>query len=1362
MEHARPPAELVLEGGPANRADTWRKWLKQFKVFLKASGVYKEAKDVQASLLINLIGADGYDIYSTFKIKAEGQDDDIDVLIQKFNEHFGTKTNTTMARFRFFTRNQMEGENIDAYVTALRLLCQHCEFEHLEGGLIRDRIVCGVTDTGVRDRLLRTDELTLEKAVKICQASEVSSEENRHIEKTKSKEQSGAIDALLSTRAPRRSGAPAAATEREERGRARAAPAATNARRAGASGWRRHTTVSSNRGFDYGSSRETVSRCCSACGGVHDDNARCPARFAKCFLCFNKGHFKNMCTARGKRVHEIQESGDSENEFYYVSSLGQTSQSKDSKWFERLNLAENEYRMSELFKLDTGSDLNVLSVVTFKRLGFTIKDIKPCSIRAQSFCGNYIEILGTRQMLWSFKNKNYLIDFVISNHRCQSVLGKYTCEELGLIKRVFALKIENYEDLFHGVGKLPGKYKIILENNASPSVCPVRKIPLGIRDKLKTELDKMEHMGIIRKVSHPTEWVNAIVLPAKKDGGIRVCLDPRPLNRAVRRAHYPLPTLTEIAAKLTNARYFSKLDARSGFWMIELDDDSADLCTFGTPFGRYKFLRLPYGINCASEVFHSKIRQLLEDLDGVDSFIDDVIIWGRTKEEHDERLIRLLDRAREVGIKFNRDKCEFCVEQVTYLGHVFSEKGMQIDTNKIKAIMDMPEPRDRPSLERFLGMINYLSKFIPNYSQMAGPLRGLLKKGNEWVWDSVHQTAVHKLKQAVCSAPVLALYSSERPVVITVDASSTAIGAALLQDGRPVEFSSLTMTDTQKRYAQIEKEMLAIVFAMEKYHQYVYGKQDVIVETDHKPLEALFKKSLDAVPVRLQRMMLRVQRYEFTVVYKPGKYMYVADALSRAALPELMHDRVTCEVEDQACFLIANTPFSDSKLTLVREATQRDQECELIRHYILAGWPRYKKDLHDIVKKHWSYKEELQLIDGVIFKNHLVYIPRELRGEMISRVHEGHLGIDRCKRRARDVMFWNGMSRDVEQTVRACATCAEHAARNVKEPMIPHSIPDSPWRKVGADLFFCDQKNFLIIVDYFSNYIEITALRNIGSRVVIEAMKDQFARHGIPMELITDNGPAFRSREFKKFAEDWCFTHTTSSPNYPQSNGLSERAVRTVKGIIKKSLCTGTDYYLGLLNFRSTPRDGISSPSQLLMGRRLNTRLPVHTERLKPERNNKRDFENIVTKRVLSKKQYDMHARELPALKPGQKVIVTDDDKRRRHMQVQAPAPQPRSYFLTDSSGRRYRRNRRHILKDGAEDAAALPASKQGKEDSGSEDNERTSTYSDAEESMYEGLSDSYRVVDRSASSSPNSNRIQQTRAASRRARERLALFFKK
>ncbi|XP_052746964.1 uncharacterized protein LOC128199832 [Bicyclus anynana] len=1182
MEHARPPAELTVEGGPAARADAWRTWRRLFLVFLKASGVAKEPADVQASLLINLIGPAGYDVYTTFSYVKDEKEDDIECLLKKFDEHFGTKPNVTLARFKFFTRNQDTSETIDQYVTSLRLLSQHCEFMQLRDSLIRDRIVCGISNTTVRDRLLRTDDLTLAKAVQICEAAEMSKEEGRLIEGSTAE---SSVDAIWK--------------ESVRGGGSR-----------GRGGGRRALR---GRGARYGARPAG----CGACGSPRcAGDVECPARSATCFVCGRVGHFHKSKKCSSRKVFDVNVDS-SDEEVFYINIISEVAKNSSCKeWFE--TFVCNGKRIQ--FKLDTGSMLNVIAKSDFLKLGFSLKMLKPFIKRVQSFTGNDIPILGAGDLTLSHESKLYDLTFVVADFNCQNILGLKGCIALHLINRVNAVCVydkykSRYPELFNGLGKLPGRYTISINDNIEPVICPPRKIPLGLRDKLYSELCRLENMGVIRKVTHPTDWVNAIVVVAKKNGDIRLCLDPRPLNRAIRRAHYSLPTVTEVAVKLRDAKYFSVLDATSSFWMIELDDASADLCTFGTPsHGRYQFLRLPFGINCASEVFHAKIRQYLEDLDGTDSFIDDIIVWGRTREEHDMRLERLLQRSNEIGIKYNYNKCKFCVREIVFLGHKFNCNGMQPDDTKIKAIISMPDPSDRKALERFLGMVNYLSKFIPNYSESVAVLRGLLKKDTEWVWYPKHSEAIENLKKKLSSAPVLALYSLELPVVVSVDASAHAVGAVLLQAGRPVEFASLTLTDTQVRYAQIEKEMLAIVFAVERFRQYLFGRQGIVVQSDHKPLEALCNKPLASVPCRLQRMMMRIQGYDLKVVYTPGKFMYIADTLSRAALPELLTDRLSTDVESQTCFLIENAHFSNEKLELIKKHIVSDAESTSLISYIINGWPKHKKNINDNLQLFWQHRNLLQYADGLIFKDDVLYIPKSLRKLMLDRVHEGHLGIDRCKRRARDVMFWPGMSRDVERVVRGCAACAQHAPRPRPAPLRPHYVPDIP----------C-------------------------------------------------------SREFKNFMCEWEVRHMTSSPHYPQSNGKSERTVQTVKQLLKKCIDSGQDFYISLLNYRTTPRDGIDSPAQILMGRRLNTKLPINQKLLRENVDNVANHKSVLSRQEEMKRRFDKRANPLRDLAVGEKVTLADGTGR-KPVSVVARAPEPRSYLVRDNRGKVCRRTRRHLI----------------------------------------------------------------------------------
>ncbi|XP_039755212.1 uncharacterized protein K02A2.6-like [Pararge aegeria] len=813
MEHARPPPELSVDGSPVSRADAWKKWKTQFQLFIKAAGVHKEDPAVQASLLINLIGSDGFDVYQTFTFEKETDRDDVAVLLKKFDSYFGVKPNITLARYNFFTRNQVEGESINQYVTALKLLTKTCVFSLLEEELIRDRIVCGIRNTVVRDRLLRTDELTLEKAIKICQADEVSMDGTRQLETRAGSSSGASIDAV------------------EARGRDRA----SGSRRwnAYSSGSRAARGAPAHRrgGHAAGRVETRAAAACKHCGQFCESRFQCFAAGVKCYLCGGQNHFARMCSDRAKKVYDIDvyaendgvNSDSDSGESFFISMIANTSQRRYAEdWFETLT---GEYGV-ERFKLDTGADINVISFERFLLLGYNISVInRKTNVKLQSYSGNIIPIKGICDLNWWYKHKLYKLKFAVASISCQSVLGRQACTELGLVKRVHDINLSYYDNLFRGIGCLPGTYSIVIDKSVSPVVSAPRKIPLSLRDKLQVELKRMVDCGVIRKVTHPTQWVNSLVIAAKKNGGIRLCLDPRPLNCAIQRAHFQLPTINEIATKLTGAQYFSVLDANSGFWAIKLDSKSADLCTFSTPFGRYQFLRLPFGLNCASEVFHSTLKQLLEDLVGVDLFIDDIICWGRNKNEHDQRLTALLNRAQEINLKFNKDKCKICVTEVVYLGHVFNKNGMKPDADKVKAIKNMPIPNDKKSLERFLGATNYLSKFIPNYSNYTVQLTQLLKKESTWYWDNIHDRAISKLKELVSSAPVLALYDVTRPVVLSVDASSVALGAVLMQDGRPVEYASRTLTDTQTRYAQIEKELLAIVYACEKYHQYIFGKK---------------------------------------------------------------------------------------------------------------------------------------------------------------------------------------------------------------------------------------------------------------------------------------------------------------------------------------------------------------------------------------------------------------------------------------------------------------------------------------------------------------------------------------------------------
>ena len=356
--------------------------------------------------------------------------------------------------------------------------------------------------------------------------------------------------------------------------------------------------------------------------------------------------------------------------------------------------------------------------------------------------------------------------------------------------------------------------------------------------------------------------------------------------------------------------------------------------------------------------------------------------------------------------------------------------------------------------------------------------------------------------------PVLQCYDPSKPVGVQVDASQSDLEAVVMQNGQPIAYASKSLTTSQQAYAQIEKEALALVFGCEKFHHYLYGR-DFIVETDHKPLEVTIKKPLHLVPMRLHRLRIRLQRYNVTVQYAKGKSIPVADTLSRnGARDGNVSDEIGLDVYVDA--ILKQLPVSDVKLEEIRKTTKHDNELQELQKYVQRGWPDTPKDVPAMIRPYWNYRDEITVIDGIMFKSRKIIIPKALRSGMLGRIHTGHMGVQKCKERARDVLFCPGKCKEIENMVEQCTTCQEYCTAQQKEPLLPHDIPERPWQMVATDLFVWNNANYVLPVDYYSNYFEIAQLAKTKSSMVIQHIKSIFAN-------ISDNGPQYSSEEFQGF-----------------------------------------------------------------------------------------------------------------------------------------------------------------------------------------------------------------------------------------------------
>ncbi len=658
---------------------------------------------------------------------------------------------------------------------------------------------------------------------------------------------------------------------------------------------------------------------------------------------------------------------------------------------------------------------------------------------------------------------------------------------------------------------------------------------------------------------------------------------------------------------MAGAKVFSKLDCNSGFHQIKLSEDSTLLTTFTTPFGRFAYKRLPFGISSASEIFQKKIHAILEGLNGVLCLIDDVVVFGRTQEEHDLRLHAVLERFRQAHVTVN-DKCVFNKHCIKFAGHIISGDGVSPDLERLAAVRKMAPPTTVTEMKCFLGMVNQLAKFSSSIAQLAEPLHDLIRSNRTWVWDAVQQKAFDDVKQAITSAPTLALYDMAKPTIVSADSSSYGLGAVLKQQQedstwRPVVFASRTLTDTERRYAQVEKECLALMWACEKFEDYLVGAQRFVLHTDHKPLVSLLspERALDDLPPRIQRFRIRLsrRRFNYMVEYVPGNQLGTADTLSRFPLAThhttLNDECDVIDTEQYVCAIVDSLPISDVMHTKVREALASDDILQRVISYTTNGWPDDVTTPSTELASYWHSRDQLTVHDGLLLYSARIVIPVALRSTTLEALHTGHLGVEKCRAKARASVWWPKIGDDIQRIVSTCQTC-QHYARDRYEPLLSTPLPDLPWQKVATDLFELYGKHYLVVVDYYSRYFELAEIRHQTADDVITTMKSFFARHGVPMIVHSDNGPCYASAQFSTFATKWGFTHTTSSPRYPQANGAAERAVQTAKNLLRKA----DDPYMALLSYRTTPLVNGYSPAQLNMGRQLRSTVPVTSAALKP------------------------------------------------------------------------------------------------------------------------------------------------------------------
>ena len=1153
---------------PTWQDEAYEEFILLFKNFAELNDINESKK---TRLLLNALGARGIKI---MKMLPAAKDTwSVEGIVEAGRKLFCSTTNKYAARDELGNRYQGEGETVAEYAVALQTLAEGCELGTHEEFMLKSRFLSGLSVRAFKLKLYemadnKTFTETVDAAILMESLSKSVGNSKASINAMNSKQMSGV----------------------------------------GAKG--------KNVGEKASKQAETKSRQekeksekpkCFNCGRVGHVKRECKC----CYNCQGYGHKSYDCPEQKKKpVRTI------------IEEDGSNDEDKNSNFFIN-NIREKLYlpvlfvgrkgtakTLEVSFEVDTGSVFTLISTKTWEDLGSP--DLVKVMNGVQSASGHSMGILGAFQGLVQTRGGKTMIDVLVTtDYRFQPLLGTRaldkmvpnwregfkvnSCENSGNNGQFLDRMELKYPNVFRANGKPIERFEVglKLKDEVKPILAKPYKIPPALGRKVKEELDRMCKEKVIYPVEE-TDWASPMVVVVKKNGTIRICIDPsKTLNEHLVNHHFLVPVIDQLLANFAGKNCFSTRDLRGAYQQLAIDEKSQPLLTMNTPFGLYRYRTLPFGIAPAPSIFQRTMVKLFEGLQ-VLIYLDDIMLATETEEEMRELVQLVFKRMSEFNLKINYKKSKFFVDRVKFLGHVVSKKGIEPDEEKIETMLKAKAPTNKKELQSFTGLVEYYAKFIPRLNEKMSTLFKLLKKDVKWKWEGIEEKCFQEIKEAIASAQSLTHFDPEKELVLCCDASDKGICGVLCQvEGgieKPVLFFSRTLQPAEQRYPILHREALALVYALDKVYYYIYGRR-IKIYTDHKPLLGIFGGARPWPPVvkgRLERYQIRAAEFDFELEYRKGAENVLADFGSRYPSNEKPEEQ---DVEETMRSQI-NQLHNDKKLNLqwILDETQKDPFLTKLLEYIMNGWPsNIPKDF-----KHWFKSlDKLSAENGIVLFEDRVWMPGTLKKRALEALHDGHVGMVRMKTMAKKYLFWPGLSRDIESYAGSCETCKSTSSRTQKEEFFSWPMANGPWERIHIDFFHFGGRTFLIVVDAFSKWVEIKEMSSTDSQKVQKTLKQIFEMFGDPFLLVADNGPPFNSASFKNFLKEREIKYLNSPPYHPQSNGLAERYVRTVKTFLKRRLVDNNLDVPGkitraindfLFKFRNTPSQSDNwSPAEKML-----------------------------------------------------------------------------------------------------------------------------------------------------------------------------------
>lgn len=1146
--------------GPFNaKSDVWCDYKDQLICALDAAGLVRGATkddDKSRSLFLSQCGKDTYALIASLLVPLRPtlvKFPDILAVLDKFYE---PEVNEILQAGKFHKRVQLQKESVQEFTAAISALSAKCNFTDLKRQL-RDRLVLGVRDERLRRELLKTKALTFESAVQMCLNHQATFED---MYPGRSQESSQA------------SSSSSQAAEPMDIGR-----------------------IKSNE--------------CKHCSRIHKAGERCIFVKAKCFKCQKYGHIAKVCDKKTK-VHQVEDK--EEPSSGGEDMMGVYACSDSYRPPIKANLVIDG--VSVTMEVDSGASRSIISEKTFNKLWSTPPPLQSTTVRLITWTRDSLKVMGVANVRVVLGEKEAQCELVVVAGDGPSLLGRNWFELLDLqvtglywTKEDLVPFMNEFPDLFkEELGAYNGpEVKLHLRSDARPRFLKARPVPFPMKQQVEEELNRLVATGILTPLRH-SEWATPLRIVKKDDGSLRICGDYRStVNAAIQVDRYPLPTSVEAFVKLSGGQVFSKLDLKQAYTQLRVDEETAKLLTLNTPIGLMKMNRLAFGVNAAPCIFQRVMSSALAGMEGVACLLDDVAITGVTLEQHNRRLRRVMEKLNEMGFRLNSKKCIFATNSITFLGHMIDGEGLHPAPAKVKEIQEKPAPTNKETLRAFLGLYNFYEKFLPDRATMLEPLYRLLDSKTRWKWTEREQTVFEKAKLLLSSDLTLVGYDVNRELLLICDSSEYGVGAIIahvMDDGseRPIMMASRTLQTHERRYGQIDKEALAIMFGLLKFHEFLLGRRFCII-TDHKPLVGLFNPAKlipDQISPRMLRWSLKLACYEYTIKHRPGKSIGNADALSRWTAPST---GTVAEEGVKEVLLLEEQPggwnLSAEKIAV---ETKKDPVLQKVSFHVLHGWPN--KNTDPALQPFWTRREALSHTKDCLLWSNRVIVPAKLQEQVLKILHAPHAGIVQTKAYARGYVWWVQMDNQIEQMVASCEQC--QLVRN-NPPRDPQTwvMSEKPWHRVHIDFAGpFHGKTFFVLIDSHSKWMEAEIVNTMSSGAVITVMRRIFASQGLPEVVVSDNGRAFSSEEFNSFLKKNGVKHIFSPPYHPATNGQIERAIQTFKNKIKKmenqNLPWSEMMSKVLYHMRTVPNSSTNkTPAEMLNGRKYRTALSsIHPE----------------------------------------------------------------------------------------------------------------------------------------------------------------------